>query len=211
MTTEALPSVIMMSKDAVCVFRNGCSSASGFYSSAQSSSSFPDAVFPTSVTFNPLSHDWRAGLSWCWNGAGSHLCPHREEMETMHLLRVAKTLVSWSFRFPDLYRLLLKEEGVLGSGKHGPVPTALRRVVFIKLKVLSDRLRRYDHMFSGCFQALCRCNPWIIQKRHSMCVYCMKKPGYRWQLNSVSIEFKGLQRSFLLDEQFCIIVTAESF
>ena len=38
-------------------------------------------------------------------------------------------------QFPDVYGLLLKEEGMLHSGKHGPVPTFLRRVAAIKFKI----------------------------------------------------------------------------
>jgi len=37
-----------------------------------------------------------------------------------------------SLQLPGVHRLLLKEEGMLHSGKHGPVPTFLRHVAAIK-------------------------------------------------------------------------------
>jgi len=38
-------------------------------------------------------------------------------------------------QFPDVYRLLLKEEGRLHGGENGPVPTFFRWAAVIKLKM----------------------------------------------------------------------------
>jgi len=42
---------------------------------------------------------------------------------------------SWSLQLPDVYRLLLKEEGMLNGGEHGPVPTFFKCVAAIKLQM----------------------------------------------------------------------------
>ena len=46
-----------------------------------------------------------------------------------------KTPATGLLQFPDVYGLLLKEEAMLHIGKHGPVPTFLRRVAVIKFKI----------------------------------------------------------------------------
>jgi len=42
---------------------------------------------------------------------------------------------SWFPQFLDVYKPLFKEEGMLHSGKHGPVPTFLRAAAAIKFKM----------------------------------------------------------------------------
>lgn len=44
---------------------------------------------------------------------------------------------NWYTQFPDVYGMLLKEGGILQSGKHGPVETFFRRAAAIKLKLRS--------------------------------------------------------------------------
>jgi len=41
----------------------------------------------------------------------------------------------WSLQCPNIYRLLIKKEGMLHSGKHGLVLTFLRFVAAIKFKM----------------------------------------------------------------------------
>ena len=53
----------------------------------------------------------------------------------LYQTRMGQHSSNWSPQFPDVYGLLLKEEEMLHSGKHGPVPTFLRRVAAIKFKI----------------------------------------------------------------------------
>ena len=64
---------------------------------------------------------------------------HRENYNTS--VELLESYISNNFslpnfqRFPDAYRRLLKEEGVLCRGKHTPVLTFLRRIAAIKFTV----------------------------------------------------------------------------
>ena len=51
-------------------------------------------------------------------------------------------------QFPGVYRLPLKEDRTLHSGKHGPVPTFFKRVTAIKFQI-SCKMSHFQHL--KCF------------------------------------------------------------
>ena len=70
----------------------------------------PDLSPTENIKYNKETHDcWAARILWDKNGTTF----------------LSQTSSSWSPQLPDVYRLLLKAEGRLHSGEHGPVPTFL--------------------------------------------------------------------------------------
>lgn len=82
-------------------------------------------------------HVWKNKTEKTQN-AEQHKNPVSDNNKTTFLSQKSSM---WSFQLPDIYGLLLKEEGMLYSGKHEPVSTFLKHADAIKFIITSFFIR----------------------------------------------------------------------